>query len=180
MYGSLTGRRLPFLIKTTEEGLKISAEEEMDSTWKDLFAVSLVKCWWAPVPMSLSRPGEEREEIPLFSASAQHSKLCSVLAKEKTIIPARSECLIQGAPEVSGKFRYTVTDLLSQVSQKDILLAATLVDLKREAIPVQVLNRDNKHKTVDKGAIIAMSEPVVDIVARPQEFSESLRLPSIL
>ncbi|GBM46375.1 hypothetical protein AVEN_209794-1, partial [Araneus ventricosus] len=36
------------------------------------------------------------EEIPLFSASAEHSKLCSVLAKEKTIIPARSECLIQG------------------------------------------------------------------------------------
>ncbi|GBN72271.1 hypothetical protein AVEN_238992-1 [Araneus ventricosus] len=29
------------------------------------------------------------EEIPLFSASAEHSKLCSVLAKEKTIIPAK-------------------------------------------------------------------------------------------
>ncbi|GBN63650.1 hypothetical protein AVEN_95053-1 [Araneus ventricosus] len=129
---------------------------------------------------SVVRPGEEREEIPLFSASAEHSKLCSVLAKEKTIIPARSECLIQRAPEVSGKFRYTVTDLPSQISQKDVLVAATLVDLKREAIPVQVLNLDNKHKTVDKGAVIATSEPVVDIVARPQEFSESLRLPSIL
>ncbi|GBM10757.1 hypothetical protein AVEN_139-1 [Araneus ventricosus] len=31
------------------------------------------------------------EEIPLFSASVEHSKLCSVLAKEKTIIPARSK-----------------------------------------------------------------------------------------
>ncbi|GBM16026.1 hypothetical protein AVEN_108612-1 [Araneus ventricosus] len=41
------------------------------------------------------------EGIPLFSASAEHSKLCSVLAKEKTIIQARSECLIQGVPEVS-------------------------------------------------------------------------------
>ncbi|GBM97047.1 hypothetical protein AVEN_233694-1 [Araneus ventricosus] len=49
------------------------------------------------------RTGEE--EIPLFSACADHSKLCSVLAKEKTIISARSECLIQGVPEVSGKFR---------------------------------------------------------------------------
>ncbi|GBN15364.1 hypothetical protein AVEN_56655-1 [Araneus ventricosus] len=36
------------------------------------------------------------EEIPLFLASAEDSKLCSVLAKEKTIIPARLECLIQG------------------------------------------------------------------------------------
>ncbi|GBM32117.1 hypothetical protein AVEN_11907-1 [Araneus ventricosus] len=34
------------------------------------------------------------EEIPLFSASVEHSKLCSVLAKEKAIIPATSECLI--------------------------------------------------------------------------------------
>ncbi|GBM92433.1 Retrovirus-related Pol polyprotein from transposon 297 [Araneus ventricosus] len=88
------------------------------------------------------------EEIPLFLASAEHSKLYSVLAKEKTIIPARSECLIQEVPEVSGKFKYAVTDFPSQVSRK--------------------------------GAVIATCEPVVDIVARPQEFSESLRLPSIL
>ncbi|GBM44346.1 AP-3 complex subunit delta-1 [Araneus ventricosus] len=33
------------------------------------------------------------EEIPLFSVNAEHSKLCSVLAKEKTIIPARSNVL---------------------------------------------------------------------------------------
>ncbi|GBN34688.1 hypothetical protein AVEN_116958-1 [Araneus ventricosus] len=84
-----------------------------------------------------------REEIPLFSASIQHSKLCSVLAKEKrtiipekkrTIIPARSECLIQGVPEVSGQFRYAVTDIPSQVSQKGVLVMATFVDLEREAI----------------------------------------------
>ncbi|GBN02728.1 Retrovirus-related Pol polyprotein from transposon 297 [Araneus ventricosus] len=120
------------------------------------------------------------EEIPSFSASAEHSKLCSVLAKEKNIIPARSECLIQGVPEVSGKCRYAVTDFPIQVSQKGVLVAATLVDLKREAIPVRVLNLDNKPKTVDKEAVIATCEPVVDIVARNQEFSESLRLPSIL
>ncbi|GBM78488.1 hypothetical protein AVEN_176818-1 [Araneus ventricosus] len=93
------------------------------------------------------------EEIPLFSARV---------------------------PEVSGKFRYAVTDFPSQVSLKGVLVAATLVDLKREAIPVRVLNLDNKPKTVNKGAVIATCEPVVDIVARPQEFSESLRLPSIL
>ncbi|GBO14414.1 Retrovirus-related Pol polyprotein from transposon opus [Araneus ventricosus] len=35
-----------------------------------------------------------REEIPLFSASVQHSKSCSMLAKKRTIIPARTECLV--------------------------------------------------------------------------------------
>ncbi|GBL95526.1 hypothetical protein AVEN_54128-1 [Araneus ventricosus] len=29
------------------------------------------------------------KEIPLFSASAEHAKLCSLLTKEKTIIPVR-------------------------------------------------------------------------------------------
>ncbi|GBN36083.1 hypothetical protein AVEN_178774-1 [Araneus ventricosus] len=75
---------------------------------------------------------------------------------------------------------YAVKDIPSQVSQKGVLVAATFVDLKREAIPFRVLNLDNKPKTVDKGAVIVTCEPVVDIVARPQEFSESLRLPSIL
>ncbi|GBN22624.1 Retrovirus-related Pol polyprotein from transposon 297, partial [Araneus ventricosus] len=85
-----------------------------------------------------------------------------------------------GILEVSGKFRYAVTDFPSQVFQKSILVAATLVHLKREAIPVLVLNLDNIPKTVDKGAVIETCEPVVYIVARPQEFSESLHLPSIL
>ncbi|GBN33121.1 hypothetical protein AVEN_20966-1 [Araneus ventricosus] len=71
-------------------------------------------------------------------------------------------------------------DFPSQVFQKGVLVAATLVDLKREAIPVRVLNLGNKPKTVDKGAVIASCEPAVDIVARPQEFSESQHLPSIL
>ncbi|GBN20266.1 hypothetical protein AVEN_106505-1, partial [Araneus ventricosus] len=86
------------------------------------------------------------EEIPLLSASLQHSKSCSVLAKKRTIIPARSECLIQGVPEVPGQFRYAVTDFPSYVSQKGILVAATLVDLEMEAIPVRVLNLNNKPK----------------------------------
>ncbi|GBN15229.1 hypothetical protein AVEN_212713-1, partial [Araneus ventricosus] len=85
-----------------------------------------------------------------------------------------------GVPEASGKFRYAVTDFPSQVSHKGVLVAATLVDLKKEAIPVRVLNLDHKPKTIDKGAVIAKCEPVVDIVARPQEFSESLCFPSIL
>ncbi|GBO20725.1 hypothetical protein AVEN_216299-1 [Araneus ventricosus] len=141
----------------------------MDSSWKDLFATS-----------RRTRYGQEESKFPCFQPVQSISKLCSVLAKEKTIIPARSECLTQGVPEVSGKFRYAVTDFPSQVSQKGDHVAATLVDLKREAIPVRVLNLDNKPKTIDKGAVIATCEPVVDIVARPQEFSESLRLLSIL
>ncbi|GBL73806.1 hypothetical protein AVEN_230773-1 [Araneus ventricosus] len=58
------------------------------------------------------------EEIPLFSVNIQHSKSCSILGKKRTIIPARSECLIQGVPEVSRQFRYAETDFPSQVSQE--------------------------------------------------------------
>ncbi|GBO17450.1 Transposon Ty3-I Gag-Pol polyprotein [Araneus ventricosus] len=117
------------------------------------------------------------EEIPLFSASVLHLKSCSVLAKKRTIIPARSECLIQG---VSEQFRYAVTVFPSQVSQKGVLVAAALVDLEKEAIPVRVLNLNNKPKILDEGAVIATCEPVVDIVVRPQEFSGEQHLPSSL
>ncbi|GBN95127.1 hypothetical protein AVEN_247752-1 [Araneus ventricosus] len=117
------------------------------------------------------------EEILLFSASVQHLKSCSVLAKKRTIIPARSECLIQGAPE---QFRYAVTDFPSQVSQKGVLVAAALVDLERKAIPVRVLNLNNKPKILDEGVVIATCEPVADIVVRPQEFSGEQHLPSSL
>ncbi|GBN23809.1 hypothetical protein AVEN_54962-1 [Araneus ventricosus] len=73
----------------------------------------------------------------------------------------------------------TLTELLCQVSQKGILVAATLVDLKRETIPVRVLNLKNKPKIVDKGDVTATCESVVDIFALRQNFSEA-HLPSIL
>ncbi|GBM97051.1 Retrovirus-related Pol polyprotein from transposon 297 [Araneus ventricosus] len=49
-----------------------------------------------------------------------------------------------------------------------------------EAIPVRVLNLNNKPKILDKGDVIATCEPVVDIVARPQEFSGAQHLQSTL
>ncbi|GBM22684.1 hypothetical protein AVEN_144461-1 [Araneus ventricosus] len=238
MYGRLMGRRLPFLNKAPEEGLKVSSlcgERNVLYLEGSICGIPCLMLVDTGANVTLTATGEKAEihgkldaaiecrsrkfqhriyvaditdscilgldflqkinvtvdlekneiwtggeEIPLFSASAEHSKLCSILDKKKTIIPARSECLIQGVPEVSGQFRYAVTDFPSQVSQKCILVEATLVDLKREAIPVRVLILDNKPKTVDKGAVIGTCEPVVDIVARPQEFSESLHLPLIL
>ncbi|GBN97651.1 hypothetical protein AVEN_252660-1 [Araneus ventricosus] len=85
-----------------------------------------------------------------------------------------------GVPEVLGEFRYVVTDFPSQASQKGVLVAATLVDLEIEAIPDRVLNLNNKPKVLDKETVIATCEPVVDIVARPQEFSGAQHLPSTL
>ncbi|GBM24728.1 hypothetical protein AVEN_141803-1 [Araneus ventricosus] len=71
------------------------------------------------------------EEIPLFSASAGDSKLCSVLAKKK-LLYQQDRNVLSGVPEASGKFKIRrVTDFPSQVSKKVSLLAATLVDLKR-------------------------------------------------
>ncbi|GBN70184.1 Retrovirus-related Pol polyprotein from transposon 297 [Araneus ventricosus] len=206
MYGRPTGRRLPFLNKAPEEGLKVSAlcggrnglylegsicgipclmlvdtgsnvtltatgeKAEIrgkldaaiecgcrkfqhkiyvaDITDPCILGLDFLQKFNFTVDLEKNEIRTGGEEIPLSSTSAEHSKLCSVLAKDKTIIPARSECLIQGVPEASGKFRYAVTDFPSEVSQK--------------------------------GAVIATCELVVDIVARPQEFSESLRLPSIL
>ncbi|GFS41454.1 uncharacterized protein NPIL_146111 [Nephila pilipes] len=120
------------------------------------------------------RYGQEGgEEIPLFSANIEFLKLCSVFAKEKTVIPARSECLIREVTKASEHFRYAVTDSSSQISEKGVLVAATLVDLKKETIPVRILNMDNKPKTMDKGAIIASYEPVLILLLVPKNFLEN-------
>ncbi|GBN85984.1 hypothetical protein AVEN_70712-1 [Araneus ventricosus] len=118
MYGRLTGRRLLFLKKAPEEGLKVSA------------------------------PCGRSNGLYL------EGSICGI------------PCLM--------------LDTGANVTLKDVHVVATLVDFEREAIPVRILNLDNKPKTVDKGAVIATCAPVVDIVTRSQEFSESLRLPSIL
>ncbi|KAF8766482.1 Sal-like protein 4 like protein [Argiope bruennichi] len=112
----------------------------------------------------ISHEGMIIAEISKEHADVQNSKSCSVLAKEKTLIPPRSECLIQWVSEISALFRYAVTDFPSQVSQKSVLVAASLVDLNTEAIPVRVLNLNNKPKIVKKGTVIASCDPVVDIV----------------
>ncbi|GFT21110.1 transposon Ty3-I Gag-Pol polyprotein [Nephila pilipes] len=44
------------------------------------------------------------EEIPLFSANVEFPKFCSIFVKGKTVIPARSECLIRGVTKASGHF----------------------------------------------------------------------------
>ncbi|GBN99011.1 Retrovirus-related Pol polyprotein from transposon 297 [Araneus ventricosus] len=172
MYGRLTGRWLPFLNKAPDEGLKVSAlcggrnGIYLEGSFCGIPCLMLVD---TGAKVTLVRTDLAQKLKENFIYTAPNISL-------KTATGEKAE----GVPEVSEKFRYAVTDFSSQVSQKGVLVAATLVDLKREAIPVRVLNLDNKPKTVDKGAIIATCEPVVDIIARPQEFSESLRLPSIL
>ncbi|GFS92691.1 transposon Ty3-I Gag-Pol polyprotein [Nephila pilipes] len=58
------------------------------------------------VDLEKSEINTGEEEISLFSAGVQRSKLYSVLAKARTIIPLNLECLIQEIPEVSAQFRY--------------------------------------------------------------------------
>ncbi|GBN84253.1 hypothetical protein AVEN_241784-1 [Araneus ventricosus] len=157
------GRSLPFMNKAPVEGLKASAlygrENRLDGSICGIQCLML-----ADTDLEKSETRIGGVEIPLFAASVQHSKLCSVLARERAVIPAGSKCFIQGISEFSGHFMYAMTVFPIQDSQKSFLMAATLFDLKREAIPVRVLNLDNKPQTVDKGAVIEMCEPVVDIV----------------
>ncbi|GFU49803.1 CCHC-type domain-containing protein [Nephila pilipes] len=87
------------------------------------------------------RPGKNMirtggKEIPLFSANTEFPKLCSVFVKEETVIPARSKCLIRGVTKAFEHFRYAVMNSPSQMSKKGVLFAATLIDLKKETIPV--------------------------------------------
>ncbi|GFT98689.1 hypothetical protein NPIL_23121 [Nephila pilipes] len=55
------------------------------------------------------------------------------------------------------------SNFLSQVSQRGVLEADTFIDLKKEDIPILVLNLKNKSKTVNNQAVIITCEPEVNI-----------------
>ncbi|GBN05127.1 Retrovirus-related Pol polyprotein from transposon 17.6 [Araneus ventricosus] len=231
MYGRLAGRRLPFLYKAPEEGLKVSAfcggrnglylegsicgipclmlvdtGANVTLVRTDLAQKLKENFIYTAPNISLKTAAGEKAEIR-GKLDAAIERGCRKFQHRIYVADITDPCILpldflqkfnftvdlekneirRGGEEIPlesqkflEKFRYAVTDFPSQVSQKGVLVAATLVDLKREAIPVRVLNLDNKPKTVDKGAVIATCEPVVDIVARPQEFSESLRISLIL
>ncbi|GBM19353.1 hypothetical protein AVEN_94468-1, partial [Araneus ventricosus] len=225
MYGRLTGRRLPFLNKAPEEGLKVSA---LCGGRNGLYLegsicgipclmlvdtganVTLVRTdlaqklkgnviYTAPNISLKTATGEKAEiqgkldaAIECGSRKFQHKIYVADITdpcilgldflqkfnfmvdlQDRNVLSRESQKLLENSDTPDWDFP-------SQVSQKGVLVAATLVDLRKEAIPVRVLNLDHKPKTIDKGAVIATCLPVVDIVSRPQKFSESLRLPSIL
>ncbi|GBN99165.1 Retrovirus-related Pol polyprotein from transposon 297, partial [Araneus ventricosus] len=223
MYGRLTGRRLPFLNKALEEGLKVSAlcggrnGLYLEGSICGIPCLILVDTG-ANVTLVRTDLAQELKgnfiytapNISLKTASGGkaeiHGKMDAAIECESRKFQLRVYVADITDPCILGlnflqKFNFTVDlekneirtgdsfvfsqyrafkDMLSKFPRKVSLWAATLFDLKREAIPVRVLNLDNKPRPSTKGAVIATCESVVDIVARPQEFSKSLRLPSIL
>ncbi|GBM18800.1 Retrovirus-related Pol polyprotein from transposon 297 [Araneus ventricosus] len=176
MYDRLTGRRLPFLNKTPEKGLKVSAlcggrnGLYLERSICGIPCLMLVDTG-ANVTLVTTDLAQKLKEN--FIYTAPNISLKTATGKKAEIhgkLDAAIEC-------GSRKFQHRiyVADII------DPCILGLIQNLtSREAIPVRVLNLDNKPKTVDKGAVIATCEPVVDTVAGPQEFSESLRLLSIL
>ncbi|GBO44456.1 hypothetical protein AVEN_98108-1 [Araneus ventricosus] len=119
-----------------------------------------------------------RGNSSVFSQCTSFKVVLHIAEKENNTSKIRRS--YSRSTEVPGQFRYAVTNFPSQVSQKGVLVAAALVDMEMEAIPVRVLNLNNKPKILDKGDVIATCEPVVDIVACPQEFSGAQHLQSTL
>jgi len=107
------------------------------------------------------------EEIPLLTSKVEDTAVSTVMAKGKFKIPPRSEFLLEGITELVQSYRYAVTDSPTS-APKGILVAASLVDLKNDVIPVRVLNVSDKPVTIERGAEIARCQPVVGNVTRPE------------
>lgn len=120
------------------------------------------------------------EEIPLLSSAANKSEPCPVIARQKIIIPARSEYLARGVLASPANYRYAVTDFSNSTSPAGILIAASLVDLQRSTIPIRILNVTDRAKVIERGTELASCVPVVDIVTQPGDVEGVNHLHSIL
>ncbi|GBN40028.1 Retrovirus-related Pol polyprotein from transposon 297 [Araneus ventricosus] len=198
MYGRPTGRRLPFLNKAPEEGLKVSAlcggrnGLYLEGSICSIPCLMLVDTG-ANVTLVRTDLAQKMKEnfiytapnISLKTATGEKAEIrgkldaaiecgCRKLQHKIYVADITYPCIL--GLDFLQKFNFTVDLEKNETGTggEEIPLFST------KAIPVRVLNLDHKPKTIDKGAVIATCEPVVDIVARPQEFSESLRLPSIV
>ncbi|KAF8797289.1 hypothetical protein HNY73_001570 [Argiope bruennichi] len=126
-------------------------------------------------PIEIQNDAGEKSDDKFESLCSMLENLWNSRGGEKNNIPHRNpnvtcwRCNKKG--HLQRECSYAVTDFSSQVYPKGCACGGLLVDLKTEAIPVRVLNLNNKPKIVNKGTVIASCDPVVDIVARPQEFS---------
>ena len=103
----------------------------------------------------------DREETPLRRATpAQPEPNCHRVVLTGVCLPPLSESVIQVT--VDGACEHQKWGLLQQVSSPhpfgDLLVARTLVDLKGEQVPLQVMNLSTQPRKINKGAELARCE----------------------
>ncbi|GBM64247.1 hypothetical protein AVEN_167272-1 [Araneus ventricosus] len=187
-YVCLAGRRLPSLNKATEEGSRVSSLSGKKNGLYLEGSICGIQCLMmvdtgANVTLLTTDLAQKLKEQ--FIYTAPNISLKPLLVKKQKYEANWMHPMNVGQEDFiteSTEFQKFLdsSDIPSQVSQKVVLVAATLVHLEREAIPIRVLNLNNKPKILDKGDIIATCEPVVDIITRSQEFSGAQHLPSTL
>ncbi|GBN03700.1 hypothetical protein AVEN_258831-1 [Araneus ventricosus] len=187
MHGRLTERRLTFLNKAHEEGLKVSAlcggrnGLYLEGSICGIPCLMLVD---TGANITLTANGEKLEIHGKLNAATE----CGFRKFQHRIYVAdiTDPCIL--SLYLLQKFNFTVDLEKNEIRAggEEIPLFSASAAFKvmlcvgeRENY-YTILNLENKPEAVDKGTVIATCEPVVEIVASPQEFSKSLHLPSIL
>lgn len=105
------------------------------------------------------------EDIALFGIKDSEAKsVHQIIAQNDITLPARTELLLPGYVAEDKSFRYGILEYPeNHNSPKGVLVASTLADLSRTAIPVRVANVSDKAKVVKKGEVLATCTPVTCI-----------------
>ncbi|GFT19527.1 retrovirus-related Pol polyprotein from transposon opus [Nephila pilipes] len=102
------------------------------------------------------------EDVTLFQKGVSEIKPCyRIIASSDFTIPARQELILKGYTDQEKNFRLGVLEFPdSENFPKGVLVAATLVDITKEAIPVRCVHVSDKPKIIKKGEVLATCTPV--------------------
>ncbi|GFT76639.1 retrovirus-related Pol polyprotein from transposon 17.6 [Nephila pilipes] len=102
------------------------------------------------------------EDVTLFRKGISEIKPCyRIIASSDFTIPARQELILKGYTDQEKNFRLGVLEFpYFENFPKGVLVASTLVDITKEAIPVRCANVSDKPKIIKKGEVLATCTPV--------------------
>ncbi|GFU49986.1 retrovirus-related Pol polyprotein from transposon 412, partial [Nephila pilipes] len=102
------------------------------------------------------------EDITLFRKGVSEIKPCyRIIVSSDFTIPARQELILKGYTDQENNFRLGVLEFPDfENFPKGVLIASTLVDITKEAIPVRCANVSDKPKIVKKGEVLVTCTPV--------------------
>ncbi|GFU58810.1 retrovirus-related Pol polyprotein from transposon opus, partial [Nephila pilipes] len=103
------------------------------------------------------------EDVTLYRKGVSEMKPCyRIIASSDFTIPARQELILKGHTDQVKNFRLGVLEFPDfENFPKGVLVASTLVDITKEAIPVRCANVSDKPKISKKVKVSATCNPVI-------------------
>ena len=178
---TVTGETAPILERTTVP-LTVGTFETQQDMWVAEIAVECIlgldflQCNDCQVNMKEGVLHIGNEEVQLQQPQVSEPTCCRCCASATITLPPYSESIVQAKVEgdwtTTGKWVMLQADK-STLARNGVLVGKTLVDLQKQAIPVQLLNLSQQPQQIQNGITLVNCEPVLRVLPTDLECAQT-------